>query len=280
MFFFRDAEARQKRSFALLAPANEPLDDFRGGLTVSHGLHSHLLAETQRFRGRMYLADGAVQAGDLDPWGRHIQVADSRSWHLLLLSGMGRVIGCTRFRRHAGSVSWGQLGIRRAPIAGSNEWGLRFRASVDAELAAAWRAGFSYVEVGGWALAKEIRGTFMALKSVLATYAWSQLLGGALGITTATERNGSAGILRRLGGRGLTCDGVELPPYYDERYRCHMDVLRFDSREPNRRYASKLDELREQVAEAPVYCAERPRADRHNQWLPQSFPLFEPEIAC
>jgi hypothetical protein len=280
MFFFRDAIARKQRSLVLLAPGDEPVDDFRGDLTVSHDLHSHLLAETQRFRGSMYLADGAIQAKDLDPRGRHIQAADSRSWHLLLLSAMGRVVGCTRFRRHAGPVSWGQLAIRQAPIAGSDEWGWRLRASVDAELAAAWRAGFSYVEVGGWALAKEIRGTFMALKSVLATFAWSQLLGGALGITTATERNGSASILRRLGGRRLTCDGVELPPYYDERYRCHMEVLRFDSREPNRRYTSMLDELRDQVAAAPVFCAETPRADRHRRWLPESFPLFESEVAC
>ncbi len=278
--FFRQARARLERSFVLLAPANEPLEDFRGGLTVSRDLHSHLLDEMQRFRGRMYLADGAIEARDLDAWGRHVQPADSRSWHLLMLGSMGRVIGCTRFRRYSLPVSWGQLTIRQAPIALSDEWGFKFRKSVDAELTAADGAGFSYVEVGGWAIANEIRGTFMALKTVLATYAWSQLLGGALGITTATERNESAGILRRLGGRPLTCDGVDLPPYYDERYRCMMEVLRFDSREPNPRYGSMLDELREEVAAAPVFCAASPREDRHKQWLPQAFPLFEPEVAC
>jgi hypothetical protein len=278
--FLQNTRAPRQRSFALLAPEDESLGDFRGSLTVSRDLHSHILAEIQRFRGRMYLADGAIEARDLDAWGRHIQPADSKSWHLVVLGSLGRVLGCMRFRRHAGPVSWGQLGIRQAPIAECDKWGGRFRASVNAELAAAVRAGFSYVEVGGWAIAKEIRGTLVALKSVLATFAWSQLLGGALGITTATERNESAGILRRLGGRRLTCDGEELPPYYDQRYRCHMEVLRFDSREPNARYAPMLDELREQVATAPVFCAVSPRADRHKQWLPQSFPLFESEVAC
>jgi hypothetical protein len=278
--FSRHTLGRRQCSLALLAPVDEALGQFRGNLTVSREVHSHLVAETQRFRGRMYLADGAIEPQDLDAKGRHIQPADSRSWHLVMLGPMGRVIGCTRFRRHKGPVSWGQLAVRQAPLANSEEWGFKFRESVNSELAAASRAGFSYVEVGGWALAKEVRGTFWALKTVLAIYAWSQLLGGALAITTATERNESAGILRRLGGKPLACDGTELPAYYDQRYRCKMEVLRFDSREPNAKYRVMLDELREQVATAPVYCAEPPREDRHKQWLPQSFPLFESEVAC
>src|SRR5579862_4512009 len=144
--FFRDDREWRQRAFVLLAPpGNEPIEDFRGRLTVSRELHSHLLTETQRFRGQVYLAEKAIRPEDLDAWGRHVQPIDSRSWHLVMLGARGRVVGCTRFRRHTGPVTWGQLGIRQAPIAHSNEWGLRFRASVNAELAAAWRAGFSYV---------------------------------------------------------------------------------------------------------------------------------------
>jgi hypothetical protein len=267
----------KKISFALLAPINEPLTRFAGDLTFSKSLHSRLFSEMQRLRGRIYLADGALAASDIDPWGRHVQASDSKSWHLLVLGSKGRVIGCTRMRRHSTRVSWGQLGIQQAPIALSDEWGLKFRASIDAELAAARSAGFSYVEVGGWALSKEIRGTFIALKTVLATYAWSQLLGGALGIATATERNQSAAILRRLGGRSLTWDGVELPPYYDNRYRCQMEVLRFDSRDTNPRYAAMLEELREEMARAPVICAEKFVEERHYSLMSESY--FEPQAA-
>ncbi|HTA41218.1 MAG TPA: hypothetical protein VK789_02155 [Bryobacteraceae bacterium] len=277
---FRHSWSLRHRSFILLAPSNETISHFPGGVTVSRDLHSHLLSESQRLRGRVYLADGAVTVGELDKRERHIQPLDSRSWHLLTLGSLGRVIGCTRFRRHPAPVSWSHLAIRQAAIAQSDEWGFRFRTSVDAELAAARRAGFAYVEVGGWALAREIRGTTMALKTVLATYAWSELLGGALGITTATRRNDSAAILRRLGGRPLHCDGVELPPYHDDRYGCTMEVLRFDSREPNPRYQAMLDEVKEQVATATVICANQPGADRHNAQLPEAFPLFESEIAC
>lgn len=277
---FRTSWSLRHRSFILLAPANEAISQFPGGITFSHDLHSHLLSEVQRLRGRVYLADGALGVGDLDPRERHIQPLDSRSWHLLTLGSLGRVIGCTRFRRHPAPVSWSQLAIRQAPLAQSDEWGFRFRTSVDAELNAARRDGFAYVEVGGWALAREIRGTTMALKTVLATYAWSELLGGALGITTATQRNDSAAILRRLGGRPLDCEGVEVPPYYDDRYGCTMEVLRFDSREPNPRYRAMLSEVREQIASATVVCASQAGVDRYNAQLPQAFPLFESEVAC
>src|ERR1019366_6402395 len=233
---FRNSGELKPRSFVLLAPANGPGTHFPHNQKFAPRLHTTLLSEMQGLRGRIYLADGALSGADLDSRGRHIQAADAKSWHLLIINALGRVIGCTRLRRHSTPVLWGQLGIRQAPIAQSDEWGTRFRASIDAELDAACWAGFSYVEVGGWALAKEIRGTFMALKTVLATFAWSQLLGGALGVTTATERNESAAILRRLGGRPLAWDGVELPPYYDRRYRCQMEVLRFDSRETNPKY--------------------------------------------
>jgi hypothetical protein len=59
-----------------------------------------------------------------------------------------------------------------------------------------------------------------------------------------------------------------------------MEVLRFDSREPNPRYQAMLDEVKEQVATATVICANQPGADRYNAQLPEVFPLFESEIAC
>jgi hypothetical protein len=134
------------------------------------------------------------------------------------------------------------------------EWAAGFLSSINSELEAARRFNFSYVEIGGWALAPELRGTVEALHTVLSTYALAQLQGGALGITTATERNGSASILRRLGGRPLEWDGAALPPYYDHTYRCGMEVLRFDSRNPSARYAPMVDALRSQIATLPVFC--------------------------
>jgi hypothetical protein len=103
-------------------------------------------------------------------------------------------------------------------------------------------------------LDREIRCTTEALKSVLAIYAFATLQGGGLGIGTATERNGSSSILRRLGGRPLEWDGCALPPYFDDKFGCRMEILRFDSRCPSSRYAGAILELRSEIARLPVIC--------------------------
>jgi hypothetical protein len=173
----------------------------------------------------------------------------------------GTIAGCVRFLRHPNTVRCHQLNVSEAPLARSNDRAADFASSIRAELETARQFNFSYVEIGGWALAPELRGTAEALHTVLSTYALAQLQGGALGITTATERNGSASILRRLGGRPLEWDGAALPPYYDPAYRCGMEVLRFDSRSPNPRYAPMVDALRNHLAFLPVFCpAEAPTA--------------------
>jgi hypothetical protein len=208
----------------------------------------------QRLRGRIYVDDGAIRPSDLTNGDRHISYLDYDSWHLLTLGTNGSVLGCTRFRRYPNTVSCDQLSVSRAPLATCPAWGRVFRASVNSELKSAREAGFPYLEIGGWALAPEIRGTAEALKSVLAIYALGSLQGGALGISTATERNGSSSILRRLGGRPLESGGSALPPYYDENYRCGMEVLRFDSRHPNPKYAAAIQDLRSHMAKVPVIC--------------------------
>ena len=254
------APASRSRSMVLLAPAGACLKPFSGPVTFSDRAHSELIREMQRLRGEVYLSEGAIQASQLTG-GRHVSSPDEHSWHLLTVRSDGVIVGCVRFLRHPNTVHCHQLKVSDAPLAHSNDWAADFVSSIHAELAAARRFNFSYVEIGGWALAPELRGSAEALYTVLSTYALAQLQGGALGITTATERNGSASILRRLGGRPLEWDGAALPPYYDPAYRCGMEVLRFDSRTPNSRYAPAVEALRKQMAFLPVFCpAEAPAA--------------------
>jgi hypothetical protein len=241
-------------STILLAPPNACLKPFSGPVTFSNEIHSQLINEMQRLRGEVYLSDGAIGRSQLTGSGRHVSPSDNRSWHLLTVRPDGLIRGCIRFLRHPNTVRCHQLHVSDAPLAHSNDWAADFHGSINSELEAARRFNFSYVEIGGWALAPELRATTAALHTVLAIYALAQLQGGALGITTATERNGSASILRRLGGRPLEWDGAALPPYYDRSYRCGMEVLRFDSRSPNTRYAPMIDDLREHIASLPVFC--------------------------
>ena len=240
------------RSFLLLAPLSARVECFKGEIIHSEQSYDHFLEEMQRLRGRIYLQDGAVKASDLGPDGRHISPFDTESWHLLTVSSSNRVLGCARFQQHSNSVFYNQLGVRHSSIARSNEWGSKMRSSIHAELESARLAGFSYVEVGGWALSEELWGSTEALHGALAIFAWSRLLGGALGIATATERNNSASILRRLGGRSLQWEGESLPSYYDRRYSCFMEVLRFDSRSPNPKYSETIELLLSRLAEFPV----------------------------
>jgi hypothetical protein len=229
----------------------------------------------QRLRGEIYLKDGAIQESDLTASGRHVCSSDEVSWHLLTVRADGVVLGCMRFLRHPNTVGWHQLRVSQAPLARSSEWGKAFAFSINSELEEARRFNFSYVEMGGWALAPELRGTAEALSMVLSTYALSQLQGGALGITTATERNGSASILRRLGGRPLEWDGAALPPYYDNKYQCGMQVLRFDSRNPCARYASAIEALRGHIATLTVVCPNKKRTRNSSSSL---FPNMMPGL--
>lgn len=258
--------SRARTGFMLLAPSSASLSSFRGQIVSSEHIYSELLTETQRLRGRVYLEDNAITPADLTRDGRYISELDDESWHLLTMSRSGKVVGCTRFRQYPNTVTADELSVSKTPIASSDVWGRRFCRSLTGELTNARAAGFSYVEVGGWALDHEVRGSAAALNSVLATYAWSRLQGGAIGVSTATERNGSASILRRLGGKALEFLGSQVPPYYDHSYGCMMEVLRFDSRAPNPRYSGMIDSLVRELSSRPVICARREVREATRPW--------------
>jgi hypothetical protein len=251
---FSNKTTSRDRSMILLAPAGACMEPFSGPVTFSDGVYTELIAEMQRLRGEIYLNDGAIQPSQLTHSGRHVSSSDYESWHLLTVRSDGEILGCIRFLRHPNTVPCHRLRVSDVPLAHSGDWAARFFSSINSELEAARNFNFSYVEIGGWALAPELRGTVEALHTVLSTYALAQIQGGALGISTATERNGSASILRRLGGRPLEWDGAALPPYFDQTYRCGMELLRFDSRKPSARYAPLVDALRSNIAALPVFC--------------------------
>lgn len=211
-----------------------------------------LLAEAQRLRGRVYLEDGAVEPRQLTADGRHVQKADRMSWHLLSVNEEGRVLACARYLSHDSRASFRALAVHHSAIAKCKTWGARFRTAVEEELGAARSRDLPYVELGGWALSEELRCTTEAVRMIVAMYGLAELLGGALGISTATTRHGSSSILRRIGGKSLFGDGAALPPYYDPSYRCQMEVLRFDSAEPSPRYAGWIEECRAHLPYVPV----------------------------
>jgi len=180
-------------------------------------------------------------AGQLAPDGRHELAEDQRSWHILLLDNGGRVGGCLRYVEAEAMARFDQLWIHQCALARCPVWGTKFRRAVEMEMARARCKGFGFGEVGGWAVREDRRRTIDPLRMVLAACGLFRRLGGCAGLATATVRHGSASILRRIGLTSLSADGLEIPSYYDPRYRCHMEALRFDSEFPSPRYAAAIE---------------------------------------
>jgi hypothetical protein len=237
----------------LLAPAPDVPGLFRH-VSVEPSFHDRYLAEMQRFRGSVYLEDAAIQPAELDSDGRQKLAADDRSWHLLTLDQDGRVSGCARYLPHPNHVGFEQLSLYQSALAANDKWSSSVRSAVEAEIGWARYVDLSYVEVGGWALAPKLRWTTAAVRIALAVFALSQALGGCIGISTATIRNSSSSILKRIGGRPLDDQGVELPPYYEPRYGCVMELLRFDSNMPSPRYREWVTQLYRLLLSVPVIC--------------------------
>ena len=245
-------DARQSgRQYVLLAPSQDAASQFDQA-SVDSLRHRRLLAEAQRLRGRIYLKDGAIQRSELLADDRHIQAADDQAWHLLTVDQNEAVVSCIRYFAHEAGVRFSELSVARSHIVRSAELGTRVREAVETELDRAKRRGVWYVELGGWAVCESLRCTTEAVRTLLTVYALSQLRGGAVGLSSATARHHSSSILRRIGGRPLKANGVEVSSYYDAQYACEMELLSFDSEFPNQRYAGWISDCREVLHQVPV----------------------------
>ena len=243
-----------ERQILLLAPEPAAVPSVFKRVYPSAEHHSVFLDGIQRLRGATYLRDGAISPEDLSSDGRHIQAADSSSWHIVIVKRDASVVGCARFHKHDNNIAFEQLAVQESALSNDTEWGPKLRVAVEAEIAKARQAGFSYVEIGGWAVAEDSRHSSEVLLTAIANYSLSRLLGGSLGISTATVRHNSAAMLRRIGGKNLQVSGTKLPRYYEPRHRCEMEILCFDSRFPGRKHESLIEQLRNRLSLTPVIC--------------------------
>ncbi len=246
-----NADSAPKR-LLVLAPAEGEVPDSFLHVEENPERHETLLAEMQALRGDRYLRDGAITPQQLSADGRHRLAVDAKSWHLLAINRDGTVCGGARFRRTSNRIAFSELGVGASSLAQSDVWGMKLRSAVEADLELARRRDVAYFEFGGWAVAEEYCCTTEALRIALGLYSLSRSLGGGVGITAATRRNHSSSILRRIGGRALVTDGVELPHYYDPQYTCEMEILRFESELPNPRYEVWIEEIRAHLQTATV----------------------------
>jgi hypothetical protein len=247
---------RTRNQFVVLPPAGLRGSRVFQQIEFDTQRHDRLMSEMQRLRGKTYLEDGAIKSSDLTPDGRHETADDERAWHVLSLDSEGRVGACLRFLDERHLASFGGLWVSHAAIARcpSNGWKLRKAVEAKVQLARVMRVGFG--SVGGWAAAPEERRSAQPVSVILATYALLELLGGCIGVATATFRHQSATILRKIGLSPITWSGGEIPPYFDPQYGCEMEVLEFDSSHPNPKYRDAVKRFAEQLVSAPVVCRE------------------------
>ncbi len=240
--------------FVILPPSKTSLPGIFRNVETDYKRHDRLLAGMQRLRGDAYVKDGAIRREDLTADGRHALRVDEHSWHVLSLDRAGEVASCLRFLDESQADGFESLGIRQAALAQCPEQGRRFRSAVEWEMERARRMHMGFGEVGGWAVAEAHRRTIEPVGILLATYGLLELLGGCIGVATATFRHASSTILRKIGLSSLAAGGVELTPYFDPSYGCQMEVLQFDSRFPSSKYSAWVTELAGILRDSPVVC--------------------------
>jgi hypothetical protein len=253
MFHFH---CRTRQSFVVLPPTGSATPGAFRQIEFDTRRHSSLLASMQRLRGKVYLEDGAISAEDLTPDGRHLLADDAAAWHVLSLHEDGRVRACLRYLDERHSSGFRGLWVSHTALARCPQSGWKLRMAVESKMASARAAHLGFGSVGGWAAAPEQRRTMEPVAIILATYGLLELLGSCLGVATATFRHHSTGILRKIGLNPLSLGGDVLPPYYDSKYGCQMEVLEFDSRSPNPKYLSAVREFSESLMHASVICRE------------------------
>lgn len=266
----------------LLAPPSATIPMPLRNVTCAPGDHRDFLQQVQRLRGSVYLHDGALRREDLTADGRHETAEDYKSWHLVMTDGLGAVTGCIWYLEHEALPTPQQLRVRDCPLARHDQWRKKFRAAIDREIALARHDSIRCAEVGGWAVACRTGCLSAGLLLILGTYSLSQLAGGAMVLATATVRNSSAKILRRLGGSDLEADGCIVPPYFDPRYGCTMELLRFDTRRPAAKYVEAVQRLKAQFASVPVLATGTPilrRVPIEMPTAPASLPAYAAAIA-
>lgn len=262
------------RRLFLLAPPGQVPFRFRE-VAADADLHADALARVQQFRGEVYVEEGNLTSENLAFGGRHVQAADDKSWHLFTMNGRNEVEACGRLLPHPENVDYGDLSVAHSSLAESKEWGPVLREAVEEEIHIARRRGVRFVEFGGWAVSRRLRCTTEAVRMCVAWYALCQAIGGTIGLGTANTGHHSSAILRRMGGRPLAKAGEPIPRYYEPRYHAELEILRFDSAEPNPRYAAQIERCVHALGTVTVVTAEeRPSAKKIARNFASPIPVY------
>jgi hypothetical protein len=206
--------------------------------------HRAAISEVQRFRGRVYVADGAIPANALDEEGRHFQQFDFENYHVCVRNSEGKIGGCIRIRLHEPTVEVRALRLHEVIERLPSDVAELCSGALTSLFRFSRREGVRIGEVGGWAIDEALRRCRVSMLLPIASWSLYQTIGNAIVFASATTRHQSSACLRRVGGFTLLHGGHELPPFRDDYHGCEMELLGFDSRRPHPKYEKLVAELK------------------------------------
>lgn len=224
-------------TFSILPPRMGSVPSSLEQWQVDSVTHENQIAEIQRFRGAVYLADGAIPADAIDPDGRHRSTFDYKCWHLLIHDAEGELHGCIRLRRYERGVKLTELHLAPVLDRMNPAEALVHREAIESLISEATHAGIGVSEVGGWAVSETARRSVASIALALGVWSLGRLLGDSIAIAPTTTKHHTVRIHHRLGGFALRRDGVALGSFYDDFHQCEMEMVAFDSRRVADRHA-------------------------------------------
>jgi len=217
----------------ILAPPGVVVPDHLLSVRPDQHAYESLLSAIQRFRGSVYVADGAIPASELDDQGRHFSITDFRSWHVYLLDQQFSMAACARLRGYPETVGSHDLylahTLRRLPA----DQRSRYEAALQVHLDRLQHEGKRIAEVGGLAVDPQARGGTKTVILIAACWALMRALDSPYwGLSTTTLRYHANELMRRFGAYPLEDNGVPLPPFFDSFHQCDLELLVFDPSRP------------------------------------------------
>src|SRR5688572_21655511 len=132
----------------LLAPSVASVANFFKNVDVDADRHGRLVADVQRFRGSIYLHDGAITHQDVSADGLHQTPEDDSGWHVLLLNKQQQITASALYLEHDNTIAAENLRVRHSPLAQQDEWRPKLWKAIKSELAVARNEHLRYVELG------------------------------------------------------------------------------------------------------------------------------------
>jgi hypothetical protein len=241
----------------IVAPSVAQVPDWLSNVLANERVYQEVIEEIQRFRGYVYVQDKAIPSSALDEQGRHYSEYDYRAWHIIFRERRQELCGAIR----VGLVDYGDYGDTEEsdPLQV-----LQFLSHIPSDTKAPLETAVrrfldncrtlapSICEPGAWAVAEDVRKSRVA--PILAASIWSlgRVMGGGIGVATATTRHGSADILKKMGGFDLFLNGMPLVPFYDSYHQCYIELIGFDSDYLNPRLEPTVAEVQDYISNLPI----------------------------